>query len=201
VSAGYYHNCGLGMDALIYCWGANFDGQLGDGTTTDRLTPTVIRGGRSFRQVRAGPTNTCGVTTTNAAYCWGTNRYGQIGNGTSGYAARRVTPTAVLGGLQFTAVTPGGGHTCGVTTGDRAYCWGHNAFGQLGDGTTTKRLTPVAVSGGLNFKPGVSTGYSHTCGVTTGGEAYCWGFNASGGQLGDGTTTNRSTPVAVVGPM
>jgi alpha-tubulin suppressor-like RCC1 family protein len=138
------------------------------------------------------------VTTSNAAYCWGANRYGQVGDGTSGYAARRLRPVAVLGGLQFSAVNPGGGHTCGVTTDDRAYCWGYNVFGQLGDGTNTKRTTPVAVAGGLKFA-GVSTGYFHTCGVTTGDRAYCWGYNGSG-RFGDGTTNDSSTPVAVVAP-
>jgi alpha-tubulin suppressor-like RCC1 family protein len=200
VTSGYYHSCAVGTNALVYCWGANFKGQLGDGSTTDRLTPKEIRGGRSFYQVRAGATTTCGVTTSDTAYCWGADRYGQVGDGRSGYAARRVTPTAVLGGLLFSSVVPGGVHTCGVTTQHRAYCWGDNAFGELGDGTTTTRLTPVAVVGGLNFKyGGVSTGYFHTCGVTTGGQAYCWGAN-DGGELGDGTKTNRSRPVAVVGP-
>lgn len=98
-------------------------------------------------------------------------------------------------------MTTGLFHTCAETTLNRAYCWGLNrgdATGALGDGTTTQRLTPVAVAGGLFFSQ-VSAGYSHTCGRTDAGVAYCWGTNSSG-QLGDGTTTTRLRPVRVVGP-
>ena len=199
VSVGYYHTCGVAADALGYCWGANFTGQLGDGTTTDRVTPVAIRGGRSLRQLSAGSQHTCAVTIGNAAYCWGSNRYGQIGDGTSGYASRRVRPVAVLGGRSFAAVGADGGHSCGVTTSNVAYCWGDNASGQLGDATNTKRTTPVAVAGGQRFS-GLSTGYFHNCGVTTGERAYCWGANG-GGRLGNGTTTDSSTPVQVAGAL
>jgi alpha-tubulin suppressor-like RCC1 family protein len=199
VSAGNAHTCGVATDASAYCWGNNFKGQLGDGTTTRRLTPVAVRRGLSFRQVRAGGfAHTCGVTTNDQAYCWGLNNEGQLGIGTSGFAQRRLRPVAVLGGLQFRAVSAGNGnYTCGVTTGSLAYCWGHNGFGELGDGTTTRRLTPVAVVGGLQF-PRVSAGSFHTCGVATNALAYCWGDNFDG-QLGDGTTTDRPRPVPVAG--
>lgn len=90
-------------------------------------------------------------------------------------------------------------HTCGVTTANRAYCWGNNHSGQLGDGTGTTRLTPVAVAGGLEFRH-VSAGQGHTCGLTRDDRAYCWGENNLG-QLGDGTTTRRHRPVAVAGGL
>ncbi len=99
--------------------------------------------------------------------------------------------------LTFSAVSGGTLHTCGLTAGGDAYCWGFNDNGALGDGTTTQRLTPVLVSGGLSFAS-LSAGGGHTCGLTAGGDAYCWGFNDNG-QLGDGTTTNRFTPVRVIG--
>ena len=105
---------------------------------------------------------------------------------------------------------PAGGHTCGVTVGHAAYCWGSNFAGRLGDGTITDRLTPVTVAGGLPFA-GVSAGGLHTCGKITDNRAYCWGWNAFG-QLGNGTTTGEQScsasfglpcttkPVEVVGP-
>jgi alpha-tubulin suppressor-like RCC1 family protein len=200
VSAGGFHTCGVTTSDLAYCWGRNSEGQLGDGTTTGRrLTPVAVAGGLRFRQVSAdGFGYTCGVTTDNQAFCWGNNFYGQLGDGTT---TTRLTPVAVAGGLRFRQVSAGAAHTCGVTTDDRAYCWGFNQVGQLGDGTTINRLTPVAVAGGLRFRQLSPDGSAHTCGVTTDDRAYCWGRNAAVGALGDGTTTDRLTPVAVAGGL
>jgi alpha-tubulin suppressor-like RCC1 family protein len=83
---------------------------------------------------------------------------------------------------------------------NRAFCWGNNFYGQLGDGTTTTRLTPVRVVGGLPFRQ-VSAGGVHTCGVTTSDLAYCWGYNNFFGALGDGTLINRRRPTPVAGAM
>ena len=103
----------------------------------------------------------------------------------------------VAGGVSFAAVSVGINHTCGRTAAGAAYCWGANAAGQLGDGTTTDRSSAVPVAGGVSFTAVSTSTTDHTCGMTAAGAAYCWGNNASG-QLGDGTTTNRSTPVRVV---
>ena len=96
----------------------------------------------------------------------------------------------------FTQITVGSQHSCGLMGDGKAYCWGYNADGQLGDGTITTRLKPVPVAGGLRFAQ-ISAGSDHTCGITTENRAYCWGAN--GGNLGDGSTTGRSSPVAVAG--
>jgi alpha-tubulin suppressor-like RCC1 family protein len=150
-----------------------------------------------FAAMSGGHWHTCGVTSSGSAYCWGHNLFGQLGDGTT---TDRTTPVAVSGGLTFEAVSADNSHTCGVTSSGSAYCWGLNSAGKLGDGTTTRRYTtPVAVSGGLTFEA-VSAGRYHTCGLTTGGSAYCWGDNGYG-QLGDGTTTDRTTPVAVSGGL
>jgi len=111
----------------------------------------------------------------------------------------RLTPTSVVGGLTFTSLALGAQHTCGLTSGGTAYCWGANEEGQLGDGTfAPRRLTPTPVAGGLTFTS-LALGEVHTCGLTSGGAAYCWGWNG-GGQLGDGTTSPRSTPTPVARP-
>jgi alpha-tubulin suppressor-like RCC1 family protein len=94
-------------------------------------------------------------------------------------------------------VGAGGNHTCGRTTGGVTYCWGGNASGQLGDGSTTNRPAPVAVSGGLALTGG-SEGANHTCAHLTSGAAYCWGGNTTG-QLGNGSTTPSSVPTKVAG--
>jgi len=160
------------------------------------LAPTPVAGGLTFTVLSAGLLgDTCGVTPSGAAYCWGGNSDGELGDGTTN--SPELVPTPVAGGLTFAAVSAGVYHTCGVTTSGAAYCWGSNAFGQLGDGTATDRLVPTAVAGGLTFTA-VSTGWWHTCGATTSGAAYCWGDN---GFLGDGTNTGRLVPTAVAGGL
>lgn len=134
----------------------------------------------SFRQVSAGTAHTCGVTTTDQAYCWGYNGFsthgGQLGDGTT---TRRLKPVAVVGGLRFSQISAGVDHTCGVTTDNRAWCWGRNDYGQLGDGTSQSMLVPVAVAGGRRFRV-VSAGHFHSCGITPANVLFCWGANRYG---------------------
>jgi alpha-tubulin suppressor-like RCC1 family protein len=149
-----------------------------------------------FTQVNIGANSACAVTTGGTGYCWGNNSNGQLGNGTFVASAN---PAAVTGNLTFGALSVGeGGHACGIAGGGAAYCWGYNASGQLGVSSVAYTNSPVAVSGGLAFAS-ISTGENaQTCGVTAAGAGYCWGFNGDG-ELGNGTTTNSSTPVAVGG--
>jgi alpha-tubulin suppressor-like RCC1 family protein len=197
VQAGNVHTCGVTTGNQIYCWGDNTVGQVGDSSTANKRTkPTLIAGGRQYRQVDAGWNHNCAVTLGNKAFCWGNGREGQLGNGRT-YLS--FWPRAVAGGLSFERVTAGAIHSCGETTLNRAYCWGYNADGNVGDGThLNRRLTPVAVTGGHFFSQ-VSAGGMSTCGRTDAAVAYCWGLNQYG-QLGDGTTTNRWSPTAVLGP-
>src|SRR5207253_560701 len=202
LDAGDYHSCALRASGVAYCWGDNGNGQLGDGTTTQRLVPTPVAGSLTFSSLSAGGAlETCGVTPAGAAYCWGNNAYGQLGDGTT---TERLVPTAVAGGLTFASVTAGDFFTCAVTTSGAAYCWG--AGGYIGDGTTTQRLVPTSVAGGLTFasvNAAAGTGFTNTaysCGVTTSGDAYCWGYNTFG-TLGDGTTTQRLVPNTVAGGL
>jgi alpha-tubulin suppressor-like RCC1 family protein len=185
------YTCGVTSDYRAYCWGRNYRGQLGNGTTsTAELTPVAVATTLRFQQVSAGWSHTCGVTPSRRAYCWGA---GALGDGTTN---DHYTPVAVAGGLQFRQVDAGDNFTCGVSYPDnRAYCWGNNWAGQLGDGTNTTRLKPRAVVGGLYFKH-VRTGGQHTCGITTTNRAYCWGYNAAG-ELGDSTNVTRLRPARV----
>ncbi|HUQ15930.1 MAG TPA: hypothetical protein VM094_07725 [Gemmatimonadales bacterium] len=183
LSAGREHTCGVTSDDRAFCWGLNANGQVGDGTTTSRLTPVAVAGALRFLQISAGFWTTCGVTTDRRAYCWGNNESGQLGDGTT---TSRLRPVAVAGGKRFRQVENDGGHTCGVSYPDNlAYCWGSNRRGGLGDGTTTPRLRPVPVAGSLRFRR-VTVGFEHSCGLTSNQLVFCWGMNREG-QVGDGT--------------
>lgn len=202
VSAGGAHTCAITTNGAAYCWGMNNLGQIGDSTTTNRVRPVAVKGGLVFSAISAGGNYTCGITTSNVAYCWGQNETGQLGDGS---VANRRTPVRVSGGLVFASVNTGDAPTaafpattCGLTPTGKAYCWGHNRFGQVGDGTTTSRRTPRAVAGGLVFAA-ISTMATHTCGVTTSRSTYCWGRN-NWGELGNGTVLQRLVPTRVAEP-
>jgi alpha-tubulin suppressor-like RCC1 family protein len=197
VSSGGAHTCGLTSDQRLYCWGWNYNGQVGDGTNGNiRTRPVPVGGALRFRQVDLGTSHTCAITTGDLLYCWGWNEFGQLGNGTKSFG--RSTPGPVSGNHRFRSVAGGSLHTCAISMADnRAYCWGSNTSGQLGDGTTSERLTPTPVRGTMRFRR--ITAGDHTCGLNTENRAFCWGTNRYG-QLGDGTETpQRLTPTRVTG--
>ena len=194
IAAGYFHSCGLAVDAAAHCWGENDAGQLGAAVGPVSNLPIPVSGGLSFAKLSAGRTHSCGVTPAGVAYCWGDN---SLGAGAA--TPTSPVPVAVAGGLTFADVIAGYGHTCGVTTGGAGYCWGFNGSGELGNGTLIQSTVPVAVSGGLSFTS-ISPGRIFTCGLTTAGAAYCWGINGEG-ELGDGTTIQRASPVPVAGQL
>ena len=185
-----------GLVTAVALGSATITAASGGQRATAEITVAVI----SFAVLSAGHQRACGITTSGAAYCWGDNGAGALGNGsTVGTSA----PVAVMGGLSFVDVSVAGGdfgsHTCAITTGAAAYCWGFNGNGELGNGSTISSPTPVPVAGGLSLLT-VSASDDHNCAVTTSGAAYCWGSNFHG-ELGNGTTTASSTPVAVVGDL
>jgi alpha-tubulin suppressor-like RCC1 family protein len=151
----------------------------------------------TFRQMSVGATHTCGVTTDNRAYCWGLNYYGQLGNG--GYGAAETTrPVAAVADRQFLEIRVGTNFTCGLTTENRVYCWGINTEGQLGNGSSSQySLDPTLLAGSRRYRL-LRVGTSHGCAITLADVTFCWGLN-SYGQVGDGSTTNRRSPVKVAG--
>lgn len=141
--------------------------------------------------IAAGGRHSCAVVSARVL-CWGANDRGQLGDGD---VEARGTPAPIVGDLDFTQVTTGTAHSCGVARGGAGYCWGTNDRGQLGDATVTTRSAPVRVAGNDAFRV-LRAGQSHTCGLTTAGDVLCWGLNDHG-QLGDGSTTNRTAPTSV----
>src|SRR5881396_3412222 len=128
LTTGNDHTCGLTTSRAAYCWG-----RMSPLYPLDEV-PVAIPGGLSFIALASGNAHACAVTTSGAAYCWGFGGDGQFGNGSTTDSADSPIPVAVSGGLSFTALAGGDGHTCGLTTSGAAYCWGSNSFGQLGDG-------------------------------------------------------------------
>jgi alpha-tubulin suppressor-like RCC1 family protein len=197
LAAGYTHTCALTSGGGVVCWGRGDSGQLGDGTRTDSAVPVAVTGLSSGVVAVAGAVyDTCAVTSGGAVQCWGqTDPSGRFGDAATTYTA----PVAVTGlSSGVVAVAAGFAHTCALTSGGGVVCWGANSAGDLGDGTWSDSAVPVAVTGLSSGVVAVTTGDSHSCALTSGGDVLCWGLN-NGSQLGDGTTTNSAVPVAVTG--
>jgi alpha-tubulin suppressor-like RCC1 family protein len=153
--------CGLDAAGAAYCWGTRNDfGEMGIGSTVDPiLIPTPAAVGLTFASLDEDDTNrsfksTCGVTPAGAGWCWGANGFGQLGALSNEScqpvappfsSACSTSPVPVNGGIQFSQITVGGDHTCGLAVDGAVYCWGRNHVGQLGDGTLTDRIVPSPV--------------------------------------------------------
>ena len=197
ITAGWLHTCALTMAGGVKCWGSNFDGQLGDGTATDRSTAVDVVGLTSgVTSISAGLSTTCAVTSAGGVKCWGS---GVLGNGEGSSTAR--TPVDVAGLTSgATAVSVGYMSSCALLASGGVKCWGRNHFGEAGDGTTmTMRTAPVDVQGLTAGATAIDTEMNVSCALMAGGGVKCWGYN-SYGAAGDGTTSwSRPTPADVVG--
>ena len=152
LALGIQHACALRRGGDVVCWGANSDGQLGDGTRVDHAAPAAVMGVSDATSIAAGPRHTCVVLRAGTVRCWGNNTHGELGNGSD--ATSSPTPVEVTGLSMGTGAGALGaigseytGHTCAVRAPGDVRCWGYNANGQLGDGTTVDRRAPVAVVG------------------------------------------------------
>jgi alpha-tubulin suppressor-like RCC1 family protein len=198
ISASYLHTCALTSAGGVLCWGSNDNGQLGNGSTTLARTPVAVSGLSSgVLAVAAGLLHTCALLSGGGVRCWGRNLKGQLGDGSTNASPTPVDVAGLASGVR--AISAGGSHTCALTSAGVAKCWGSNANGQLGDGTTTSRLTPVNVSGlGSGLVAIAASSGRHSCALTSAGAVECWGLNYYGG-LGDGTASESHVPVAVAG--
>jgi alpha-tubulin suppressor-like RCC1 family protein len=208
VSAGRYHACAVTTDGAVSCWGSNGDGQLGDGTNSDRLVPVAVSGlgaGSGAVAVSAGGYHSCAVTAVGGVECWGNNGSGELGNNTNESSLLPVEAFGLGFGSGAVTISTGLYHSCAVLLNGAAKCWGANFWGEVGNRSDDPAITPVDVFG-LASGAGaiaVSAGDDQTCAVVTLGSAKdgavkCWGSN-SGGQLGDGSNVSSNVPVNVVG--
>jgi len=199
ISSGYGHTCTILDDGYVSCWGYNSHGQLGDGTTTLKNTPTQtssLGNGRTAIAISSGKFHTCAILDDGTVSCWGGNWDGQLGDGTSINSRSIPTQTSSLGtGRTAVAISSGDYYTCAILDDATVSCWGSNEYGQLGDGTTTSRNTSTQTTtlGTGRTAVAISSGEFHACAILDDASVSCWGYNVNG-QLGDGTTTNRNTP-------
>jgi len=196
LSLGIYHTVALTKNGYILSWGANYYGQLGDGTTDERYTPVQVVGINNAIHISSGFEHSCALLSNGTIYCWGANYYGQLGIGSDDNNPHPI-PTQVIGLTNVVNISSGYYHNCAIKRDGTVWCWGYNLYGQLGDGTRNDRYTPVQVQGLSNVVQ-IALGNAHSCALKSDGTVYCWGYNYFG-QLGDGTTDNRYTPVQVQG--
>jgi len=210
IAAGFSHNCAIATTGDTYCWGYNKYDQLGSteptrdcGAFSCSGTPVLVAGGHKFKQLVAGRRHSCGLELSGAAWCWGFGANGQLGAG-QGSSSR--VPVPVAGGLTFgtLAANANAASTCGLTATGEAWCWGSNRSGSLGIGTDAGAVfLPTQVMTSVRFLS-IDIGDGAACGVSTDGDAYCWGDNTQG-QLGvgsagvDGGLAGSNSPLAVQG--
>ena len=197
VSAGGSHSLGVRLDGTAWAWGGGSQGRLGDNSTVSKSSPVSVLGGfTDWSQVSAGNFHSLGVRLDGTAWAWGSNTFGRLGDNTT---VAKSSPVSVVGGFtNWTQVSAGGYHSLGVRSSGGAWAWGNGNSGRLGNNSTIGRSSPVTVAGGFSDWVQVSAGIAHSAGVRSSGTAWAWGLN-DGGQLGNNSTVERSSPVSVVG--
>ena len=203
INAGSATTCGIATNGDAYCWGAGDFGRLlgqGEYDRGNKVAPGLVVGEFNFKpdSISVGLDHVCAITTADKAVCWGRGRYGKLGIGPGdglGVIENLMTPREVKGNISFALITTGIFQTCGIASDGKAYCWGRNGSGQLGDGTTTMRLEPVNVSANLRFTD-ITIGKNHTCGISSNDEIYCWG-DGDAGKLGTRSSDDKLTPTKI----
>ena len=197
IYAGYFHSVAIDNRGRAWSWGFNGSGQLGNASTLSQNTPVSVLGNiKTFCRISAGNAHTVAISNRGRVWVWGSNSTGQLGDNS---ITSRLTPVSVAGAVKtFCIAIAANLYTVAIDNRGRAWSWGSNSSGQLGDNTTTSRLTPVSVLGAVKTFCKIAATTDRTMAIDRNGRAWGWGNN-SAGVLGDGTTTQRNTPVSVGG--
>ena len=212
IIGGFGYVCAVALDGRVYCWGSNSNGKIGSGNTSSALVPSAVKisgalVGKVIKQIEpsSAGNHSCVIASDDKAYCWGYNGFGQLGNNNT---VNSLTPVAVdtagvLASKTIKQIASGGISSCVIASDDKAYCWGSNNFGQLGNGNLKNSSTPTPVSttgvlAGKTIKQ-ITAGTEFTCAIASDDKAYCWGSNSSG-ELGNNSTINSGVPTHVYAP-
>ncbi|MCA1789237.1 MAG: hypothetical protein LC667_05085 [Thioalkalivibrio sp.] len=219
IAAGGNHSVALDLEGNAWAWGSNDYGQLGDGSGSDQSTavPVAMPPDTFFDAVKVGDYHSLALDADGNVWAWGRNQAGQVGGGAFSASSEPVlvdmptgvTITTIRAGWNHSLALDaegtiwawgGGNHTMALNRDGTAWAWGRNTYGQLGDGSTTRRSAPVAVDmpSGMTFES-LGPGGNHSLALDRDGIAWAWGLNLDG-QLGDGTTEQRTVPVQVAMP-
>jgi alpha-tubulin suppressor-like RCC1 family protein len=199
VSAGGYHTCAVNVDHQVYCWGRNNMGQLGNGSSTDSYLPVLVEGleGARITEVVSGSLHTCAFENKGRAWCWGSNRDGKLGAGIENVFF--PIPVLVLAPVdQVIELSLGATFTCAAGGTGQTWCWGDGSFGQTGNKTYTSSPIPQEITKTIPEIKLISSGWFHTCALSTSGEISCWGKNYEG-ELGNSSTLSRAEAITISG--
>lgn len=201
ISAGKeLHSLALDKYGRAWSWGWNVNGQLGDGTTASKRTPVSVVGAiKTFCKISAGGNFSTTIDQYGRAWTWGRNDSSQLGNG--GVGTQQTSPVSVTGTIKtFCEINAGNRHVLVIDKNGRAWGWGLNSSGQIGDNSITARATPVSVAGAVKTFCKISAGNSHSLAIDKNGRAWGWGYNTFG-IIGDNTTVSKRTPVSIAGAI
>jgi len=195
VAAGKAHSLATNKAGMLYAWGRNFNGQLGDGTKIDRSVPTRIGNFTNWKSITAGANHSAGTRSDLSLWAWGANEDGQVGDGTN----VDVSAPVAIGttGVTWVSVAAGGTHTMAIRADGALFAWGANGSRQLGDGATADQNTPIQIGMETDWAY-LAAGFRHSLAVKVNGTLWAWGSNTDG-QLGIGTFFDKGTPTQVAG--